>query len=96
LLIEPFEGPTVGLLRAFDVILTKLLPQTKSNQEATAEVVMAYTSASGIYLGRWFNCLQALLSMSECMPDAFIMAHRDGHAWTSHYYRTPTFIQFLA
>jgi hypothetical protein len=60
-----------------------------------ADVVMAYTSASGISLGRWFNRLEALLPTSECMPDAFIMAHRDGRAWSSHYYRYTHFYPVL-
>jgi hypothetical protein len=85
--VEPFEGPTVGLPTGIGVILAKLLSQTKSNQVATADVVMAYTSASNISLGRWFNRLEALRPPLECLPAAFIMAHCDGRAWTSHYYR---------
>jgi hypothetical protein len=76
----------VGLPRCIGVILTELLPPTKSNQVATTEVVMAYTLASSISCGRCFNPLEALLPTSECMPDAFIMAHCDGRTWTSHYY----------
>jgi hypothetical protein len=82
--IEPCEGPSAGLPRGIGVILAKLLPQTKSNQVATADVVMAYTSASGISLGRWFNCLEALLPTPERMPAAFIMAHRDDRY--THFY----------
>jgi hypothetical protein len=67
----------------------------KSNQVATADVVMAYISASGISLGRWFNRLEALLPPSECLPTAFIMAHCDGRAWTSHYYRYSHFYPVL-
>jgi hypothetical protein len=93
--LKPFEGPTMGLPRGIGVILAKLLCQTKSNQVATADVVMAYTSASGISLGRWFNLLEALLPMSECIPNASIMAHLDGRAWTSHYYKHTHFYPVL-
>jgi hypothetical protein len=86
----------VGLPWGIGVILAnKLLRQTKSNQVATADVVMAYTSASGISPGRWFNQLEALLPMSECIPDAFIMAHCDNRARTSHYYRYTHFYLVL-
>jgi hypothetical protein len=93
--MEPFKGPTLGLPTGIGVILAKLLPQMKSNQVATADVVMAYTWASGMSLGLWFNCLEALLPPSECMPAAFIMAHCEGRAWTSHYYRYTHFYPVL-
>jgi hypothetical protein len=85
--IEPSDSPSVGQPIGIGVILAKLLAQTKSNQVATADVVMAYMSASGISLGQWLNRLEALLPNGEYRPDAFIMAHWDGCPWTSHYYR---------
>jgi hypothetical protein len=94
--IEPPNGASVGLPCGIGVILAKLLTQTKSNQVAAADVVMAYTSASGISLGQWLNRLGALLPDYEYRPDAFIMAHRDGHPWTSHYYRYTHFCPVLS
>jgi hypothetical protein len=94
--IEPPDGPSVGLPCGIGVILAKLLAQTKSNQVATADVVMAFMSASGISLGQWLNRLEALLPDCEYRPDAFIMAHRDGRPWTSHYYRYTHFYPVLS
>jgi hypothetical protein len=56
---------------------------------------MAYTSASGISLGRWFNRWEALPPTPERMPAAFIMAHWDGRVWISHYYRYTHFYPVL-
>jgi hypothetical protein len=64
----------------------KLLLQTKSNKHFTADVVIAYTTASALSLGWWIDTLKANLTPEELAPDAFILAHPNGLAWTSHYY----------
>jgi hypothetical protein len=84
---NPQDGPTVGHPLGIGVIQLTLLPQTKSNQAAAADMIAAYTSASGLPSGLWLRRLQALLQPDEQGPDAFILAHPDGRAWTSHFYR---------
>jgi hypothetical protein len=63
-----------------------LLAQTKLSQAAAAHVNVAYTSASGLSPGNWLQQLRALLRPDKQGPEDFIIAHPDGHAWTSHYF----------
>jgi hypothetical protein len=49
-------------------------------------MVIAYATASGLSLGWWINTLKANLPPDELAPEAFILAHPNGSAWTSHYY----------
>jgi hypothetical protein len=84
---NPQDGPSVGLPLGFGVIQLMLLAQTKSNQAAVADMIVAYTSASGLLPGLWLRHLQALLRPDEQGRVAFILAHSDGRAWTSHFYR---------
>jgi hypothetical protein len=86
-IVDPPLGPTMGLPLNVGVILVKLLPQTKSSQAATADVVLAYQTASGLSLGNWLHQLAALLPAHESGPDSFVLSFRDGRAWTSHHYR---------
>jgi hypothetical protein len=84
---DPLDGPVVGLPLGIGVIQLTLLAQTKSNQAAAADMIVAYTSTSGLSPGTWLRRLQALLRPEEQGPDDFILAHPDGQAWTSHFYR---------
>lgn len=84
---DPTDGPTLGLPFGIGVIQLKLLAQTKSNQAAAADMIIAYTSASGLPPGRWLQRLRALLRADKQGPDSIILAHPDGRAWTSHFYR---------
>jgi hypothetical protein len=86
-IVDPPLGPTMGLPLNVGVILVKLLAQTKSSQAATADVVLAYTTASGLSLGDWLHLLYALLPTHKTGPDSFVLSFRDGRAWTSHHYR---------
>jgi hypothetical protein len=62
---NPTDGPTLGLPFGIGVIQLKLLAQTKSNQAAAADMIIAYTSASGLLPGRWLQHLWALLGADE-------------------------------
>ncbi len=86
-IIDPPLGPTMGLPINVGVILLKLLAQTKSSQTASADVVLAYKTASGLPLGDWFHMLVALLPARETSPESFVLSFRDGRAWSSHHYR---------
>jgi hypothetical protein len=86
--IKPLHGPTMVLPQGIGEILAKLLPQTKSSQVVTMDVVMAYNLASGISLSNWLSCLEALLPDSECTPKAFIMAH-----WNNHFFGVMSYVK---
>jgi hypothetical protein len=95
-LVEPADGPTVGLPPGIGVILIKLLAQTKSSQTATANMVLAYTTVSGLSLGNWLHRLHACLTPRESAPSCFVIAHPTGVAWSSHHYRHTYFYPALA
>jgi hypothetical protein len=50
---NPQDGPTVGLPLGIGVIQLTLLAQTKSSQTAAADMIFAFTSASGLPPGLW-------------------------------------------
>jgi hypothetical protein len=84
---DPTDGPTLGLPFGIGVTQLKLLAQTQSNQAAAADMIIAYTNASGLPPGQWLQHLRARLRANEQGPDSIILAHLDGQAWTSHFYR---------
>jgi hypothetical protein len=93
--VEPLDGPTQGLFTGIGVVLVKLLPQAKSSQSATADVVLAYQTASGLCLGHWLRRLRSLLPPSHLQPTSYVLAHVTGQPWTSHYYRYSFFYPAL-
>jgi hypothetical protein len=92
--VPPALGPRLGLPEGVGVVLLRLLAQTKSAQSRTADVVVAYTTASGLSLGKWLTRLQAELG-SDWSPDSYLLCHENGRAWTSHHYRHTYMLPFL-
>jgi hypothetical protein len=86
-LVEPQEGPTVGLPPGVGIICAKLLEQTKSMQFDVADVVMAYTTASGLKFGEWIHRLKANSTPAQYDGDALLISSESGATWTSHHYR---------
>jgi hypothetical protein len=84
---RPQRGPELGLLLGMGAVAMDLLPQTKSNQTATADVVIAYTTASGKSLGLWLDRLWAACPPAARLPSAYVLCHDSGIPWTSHYFR---------
>jgi hypothetical protein len=74
-IVEPADGPTVGLPPGIGVVLIKLLAQTKSSQTATADVVVAYTTVSGLSLGTWLHRLRTCVTPRELRLNSFVIAH---------------------
>lgn len=91
----PQQGPALGLPAGVGAILCKLLPQTKSSQTSTADVVLAYTTALGLSLGKWLHRLQQILPQQQLVPEAYVISHANGLPWTSHYYRHTYFYPAL-
>jgi hypothetical protein len=59
ILTEPVEGPTRNLPPGIGAIEVRLLAATKSDPTVTADVVIAFTTLSGLsLLGRWMKRLQ--------------------------------------
>lgn len=87
-LYPPDMGQRIGLPLGVGALLLRLLPATKSSQTLTADVIIAWTTSSGLSLGTWFNrLLDALRSLGKLHPDELLFQKPDGSPWTSHYYR---------
>jgi hypothetical protein len=86
-IIRLADGPTIGPPRLLGAILLTLLEQTKSSQHAVTDVVLAYTTYSGLSIGNWFELLAADLPLGETESGAFVIQQPNGSAWTSHFYR---------
>jgi hypothetical protein len=93
--VEPRLGPTVGLPENQGMVLLKLLAQTKSQQSMTADVVLAYSTASGFSIGKWLERLRLEIQDEGVLPTDYILAHDNGRPWTSHYYRHTFLYPFL-
>ena len=88
-IILPSDGPLHDLPLGMGMILCRLLPQTKANCTSTADVVLAFTTLSGISLGSW--CHRVSLSTFG-MPrwpshPSPIFVDNDGSPWTSYSFR---------
>jgi hypothetical protein len=94
-IVRPEDGPTIGLPYMLGAILMELLEQTKSSQHAVADVVVAYTTYSGLSLGNWLALLSAELPPGETQSKAFVLYDPTGSAWTSHLYRHKFFYPAL-
>jgi hypothetical protein len=85
---EPRDGPTLGLLAHTGAARLRLLEQTKSDRSRTADVVLAYTSASGLSIGLWYHRLRRACGGSPPPTAEHVFQHEEGAIWTSHYFRT--------
>jgi hypothetical protein len=82
-LIPPSEGPTRGLPPGCGAIEARLLAATKSDRTVTADVVVAYTTLSGLSLGVWF---ERVLAFSPWTEDSLFSTQTQPR-WTSQYFR---------
>jgi hypothetical protein len=93
---EPGDGAALDLPPQTGAISLRLSPQTKSDQTRTADVFIAYTTASGFSMGRWLHRLRESLGADEFPSDtSLIFQARDGTPWSSLYYRTTSLIPLL-
>jgi hypothetical protein len=75
--IEPEDSPRFDLPAGLDAVLWDLSEQTKSNRHAVADVVMAYTTSSGLSLGKWMHRFRASLGLSDFPATVY----RRSHLW---------------
>jgi hypothetical protein len=86
-IVRPVDGPQEGLPGGMGIIKVDLQAQTKSSQTRTADMVIAYTTASDKSLGWWLEELRELIPLPMLLPDNYALCHADGSPWTSHYFR---------
>jgi hypothetical protein len=82
----PHQGPELGLPFGMGAVAVDLLPQTKSNQTAATDIVIAYTTSLGKSLSLWLKRLWALCPLAACLPFAYVLCHELALPWTSHYF----------
>lgn len=80
----PLQGPLKGLPRGVGVVEIRLLPETKTNTAATADVIVAYTCWSGLSLGVW---LERLTSFHPA-DGVHLFSTPLERTWSSGYFRT--------
>jgi hypothetical protein len=81
---DPHHGPRKGLPIGVGVVEIRLLPETKSNSAATADIIVAYTCWSGLSLGLW---LERLLVFAPT-DGTHLFSTPAKKLWSSAYYRT--------
>jgi hypothetical protein len=82
---RPKDGPCLGLPAGVGVIEMQLLPKTQSNRTKVADVVISFVCASGLTPGLWIERLGLL--WPGVHSSNVIIKGRDGHDWTSQYFR---------
>ena len=89
-LVRPSQGPLYDLPPGLGMVLLRLLPQTKSNRTSTADVVLAFTTLSGLSPGLWARRVAlAVEGTSSFWPShpGMIFTEPDGTPWSSYFFR---------
>ena len=89
-LVPPKHGAIYGLPPNVGAIFLKLLPSTKSSRNKQVDVVIAWTTSSGLCLGYWLSYLfQILHRLNWASPSCCLFrSNTSSSKWTSHYFRT--------
>jgi hypothetical protein len=84
LVVDPANGRIYELPAGLGMLLLRLLPQTKSNRNTRADVVIAHTTLSGLSPGRWCERLSLLLFGTADWPTSPspIFLEPDGTPWS--------------
>lgn len=91
---EPEDGPTLALPQGCGAVQLYLKPETKSHRFKRADVIMAYKTLSGLFLGKWYH--RAKRYSYLLLPTSPIFCHLDGSPWTSLFFRTTFLYPSLA
>jgi hypothetical protein len=96
--ILPGSGPAHNLAKKIGALKIRLLEQTKSCRSSVADIVISFTSGSGLPIGQWLlrarGCTHPSTTASpDCLEDwktdqNHIFCHQDGRIWDSNYYRS--------
>ena len=89
-LVPPKRGPLYDLPTGIGMIILRLLPETKSQRTAAADVILAYETISGYQPGLWVQRLKAAMPQGHHGPASLspVFLTARGGPWTSSYYRT--------
>ena len=79
----PADGPSRGLPPGVGAVEYTLLPETKSDPTIIADVVIAFSTMSGLMPGKWALRLR---SFQSAIPGK-LFSTRHTPVWTSHHFR---------
>eukprot|EP00546_Thalassionema_frauenfeldii_P017910 CAMPEP_0178895498 /NCGR_PEP_ID=MMETSP0786-20121207/627_1 /TAXON_ID=186022 /ORGANISM="Thalassionema frauenfeldii, Strain CCMP 1798" /LENGTH=137 /DNA_ID=CAMNT_0020565749 /DNA_START=429 /DNA_END=839 /DNA_ORIENTATION=- len=82
---EPHCGPGIDLPADCGAFFYPLGPETKMDWVSQMEVLMAYKTLSGYFLGNWYHRALSFRFLGADSDNIFTQA--DGTAWTSHFFR---------
>ena len=85
-MVRPGPRPAYGFPPGSGALLLQLLEATKSSQTITADMVIAYLTASGLCPGQVFEELLALRPRGSRDSD-LIFLDEEGEVWTSAHFR---------
>ena len=82
-LLHPEDGPRLELPDNCGCLQYRLSPETKANRGRRSDVLLAYRTASGLCIGKWFLRSQ-YWRLKSTGP---LFCHVNGSRWTSLYFR---------
>ena len=87
--LHPIDGASAELPPGCGAVTLTLLPETKGNRTACGDVVMAYHTAGGFSVGRWFPRLRRALDITHGSGSGHVKLFTSptGRPWTSRYFR---------
>ena len=96
-LIPPHLAVAFGLPPDLGCVLLSLLPETKSSRTLTADVVLAWTTSSGLLVGRFFELLLDIqTTLGRTAPDSILFQDPvSDQGWSSYSYRHHILFPFL-
>lgn len=95
-IVEPKNHAIYNFPPNVGAILFHLLDPTKTNQTDSPDIVIAYTTSSGLQPGKWFTLLFKYLDHFKwTSPFDFLFQQKHGKQWTSHFYRHEYLFPYL-
>ena len=84
--VPPSDSESLDLPPGVGAVLLRLLPSTKSDPTKTADVVLAYATASGFHLGFQLEDLFRLRHQLG-ITSRYLFAHLNGSPWSTFYFK---------
>ena len=84
--VQPADGPRLGLEPGQGCIGLQLLPETKTCRTSRADQYISYNSSSGLSLGGWLDDLRDLHQTMFGATAGPIFRRVDGTRWTGPYF----------
>jgi len=88
---RPPDGARHQLPPGVGCLLERLKPDTKKSRTLQADVVISYTTGSGLSPGLWYDrilFLEGLTDATAAFDTRHVCRHSTGSRWDSHYLRS--------